>query len=178
VVLKGLLQGNAYTLDPGRISISPQENPIWLARGAATGMLLAVFVLLTSESRRLRLLAMASFVPLAVAVTASGSRGPVLGLLVGGAAFALVTMTDPELRRRLLLVGLSLVASAAVVAAIVPGAALDRSLSVLFGGEAGLGGTGRSALWSHAWQLFREHPFSGSGPAASRRRASRRTRTT
>jgi O-antigen ligase len=163
VLIKGLLQGAAYSLDPGRISLSPEENPIWLARGAAQGMLLAVYVLVTSESRRVRLFAMATFVPLAVAVTASGSRGPVLGLIAGGATLAILTIADPERRRRLLLVALATVAGAAVAAAIVPGAALDRSLSVILGGESGLSTTGRNELWADAWQLFHAHPLLGIG---------------
>lgn len=164
VLIRGLLQGTAYSLDPGRISLSPEENPIWLARGAAQGLLLAVFVLVTSSSSRTRVIAMMAFVPLGVSVTASGSRGPVLGLIAGGAILTAVTVTDTSRRRRLLLVALAIAAGAAVAAALVPGAALDRSLSVILGGEGGgLSTTGRNSLWSAAWQLFLAHPFLGAG---------------
>lgn len=163
VLLRQFAQGNAASLYPGRFSISSQDNPISFGREAATGILLAVYVVLTATDRRLRLLGTIVLPLAAIALIASGSRGPVLGLFVGLLAALPFLLPDPTVRRRLGLTLAGLVVAAIAVPRIVPAAAIERSISFLLGNGSGLSSNGRTHLWSEAWQMFTAHPLFGVG---------------
>lgn len=163
VLLRQFAQGNAASLYPGRFSISSQDNPISFGREAATGILLAVYVVLTASERRLRVLG-AVVLPLgAIGLIASGSRGPVLGLFAGLLVALPFLLGDPVVRRRLGITVAAAVAAAFAVPKIVPATAIERSVSFLLGNGSGLSSNGRTHLWSEAWHAFVTHPLFGLG---------------
>jgi hypothetical protein len=155
--------GAAQEVLPGRFAISPEDDPIGLGRGSAEGLLIAVYLMLSRRAATTRLWAVAAIPALAVAVVASGSRGPVVGLTLGLAVLLALTATQQRARRRLLLVaGAALVAVIAVVQ-IVPSSTLSRSLEVIVSSGSDLSTNGRSQLWATAWQGFVDHPLLGLG---------------
>ncbi|MGZ4317709.1 MAG: O-antigen ligase family protein [Gaiellaceae bacterium] len=167
VLAKGLVTGHGLSNLAGRFSLYEDESPIGLARDASLGLIVAVYVLLWSRSGFLRLFAFVAAPLIAVAFFAAGSRGPVLGFVVGLVVLLAVTLRDPASRRRIAL--LSLAAPIAAVAAIrlVPGADLQRSLSfLLFGGGGNTASNGRYLLWHQAWDAFHAHPLLGLGTGA------------
>ena len=83
VLIQSLITGGAREVLPGRLALYAQAGPIGLARGAATGLLLAIFVLLVAPAAWRRAAALALIPVLGVAFIGAGSRGPVVGL-VGG----------------------------------------------------------------------------------------------
>src|SRR3990170_1272042 len=107
VLVWGLAGGGLEEALPGRFALYAQAGPIPLARGAATGLLLAVFVLLTSGAPWRRMLALALVPALGVAFIGAGSRGPVLGLVVGLAVLLALTVGERVNRQRLLLLAVA-----------------------------------------------------------------------
>ena len=162
VLVYQLLLGHAVELYPGRLTISPQENPIWLGRAAAEGVIIAVYLILTSDSLKLRRLAMVSLAPLAVAVTASGSRGPVIALVIGLIPLFALLLSDERARKRILSVAVGVFAAVVVVSVSVPGSALSRSLSDFTSGS-GISSDGRNSLLNTASHLIASHPLYGVG---------------
>lgn len=154
--------GTAEVL-PGRYSISPEDDPIGLARGAAEGLLIAVYLLLSRRSATTRLWAIGVLPALAVAVVASGSRGPVVGLTLGLVVLLALTATNERARRRLLLVAGAGLAAVIAVGQIVPTSTLSRSLEVIVSSGTNLSSNGRSELWADAWESFVEDPLTGLG---------------
>lgn len=155
--------GGAEEVLPGRFAISPEDDPIGLGRGAAEGLLIAVYVMLSRRSATTRLWAVGALPALAIAVAGSGSRGPVVGLICGLVVLLALTATHRRGRRRLLVVaGAALIAVIAVVQT-VPGSTLSRSLEVVVTSGTQLSTNGRSELWATAWQAFVDHPLLGIG---------------
>src|SRR5919202_917592 len=101
LLVKQLLSGQAIAEVGGRYSISPQENPIFLGRRSSDGIIIALFLLLTGDTGGTRLLCLAAIPFLSVALLASGSRGPVLGLIVGALVLLALVVRDAVTRRRL-----------------------------------------------------------------------------
>ena len=167
VLLRDLVNGSAADVLPGRLALYAQAGPIGLARGAATGILLAIFVLLVSPFAWRRTAALALIPLLAIAFIGAGSRGPVVGLVAGLFVLLALSLGDRASRKRLLLVGAAVVASALIVPQLVPGQNVSRSLSVLVGGGKDAGGgdvsNGRTQLLSEAWTGFGNHPAAGIG---------------
>jgi O-antigen ligase len=167
VLAKGLVTGHGLPTLAGRYSLYQDESPIGLARDASIGLIVAVYVLLWSRSAFLRLFAFIAGPLIAVAFFAAGSRGPVLGFLVGLVILLAVTLRDPASRRRILLVSLALPVAAFAVTQFVPGADLRRSLSFLvFGGGDSAVSNGRYLLWHQAYDAFHAHPLLGLGTGA------------
>ena len=158
-----LLQGNAQTVFTNRYSISSQENPIQFARQSADGLLIAVYVTLASTRRWARIPALLLLPILAVALLAAGSRGPVLGGIVGLVTLFAVLAQNRSARRRLLAAaGAGLIASIAA-SQLVPGGSISRSVSFLTGAGSGLSSNGRTHVWAEAWNHFLAHPLFGLG---------------
>jgi O-antigen ligase len=157
----GLLTGTTQALVGGRFSLAAEQYPIELGRQSATGLLIATALILTATGRA-RLMLAALIVPLAVALLAAGSRGPVVGLVAG--LVVLIGLSGRvNARRGVLILIAALLASAVIAPVLVPGSALGRSLSVLAGGEAGLSSNGRTAIWSVALSNIEAHPLLGIG---------------
>jgi O-antigen ligase len=168
VILRKLLAGEATDILPGRLALYAEAGPISLARGAATGILLAIFVMLAARKLWPRTAALAVMPILAVAFIGAGSRGPVVGLAAGLLILLVSTLGDRVSRRRLILLGVALLVSAVIIPQLVPGQNISRSLSVLVGqnGEDVGGGdlsNGRYQLWSMAWHSFGDHALLGLG---------------
>jgi O-antigen ligase len=162
IVLKFLGGGAQMTLE-NRFSLSAQEYPIYLGRSSADGLIIAIYAALTATRAWTRMAAVAVLPLLVVALLASGSRGPIVALVVGVLALVALTATDGRARRRLLVVGGGLLGAAVVVPLVVPGSTIGRSLSTLVGGSSGLSSNGRSQLWSQAFTAFAQHPLLGIG---------------
>ncbi len=167
LLLKNLIVGGAQEVFPGRLALYAQADPISLARGAATGLLLAIFVLLVTTSAWRRTAALAVIPLLGISFIGAGSRGPVVGLVAGLLVLFALTLGDRLSRRRLVLLAVALLASAVLIPQLVPGQNVSRSLSVLVGGGQDAGGgdvsNGRTALWGDAWRDFGDHPLTGIG---------------
>lgn len=155
--------GGAQEVLPGRYAISPEDDPIGLGRGAAEGLLIAVFLMLSRRSATTRLWAVAALPALAVAVVASGSRGPVVGLAFGVLVLLGLTATNRRARRQLLVVAGAALGAVIAVGQTVPTSTLSRSLEVIVSSGTDLSSNGRAQLWSAAWEGFVEHPLLGLG---------------
>ncbi len=161
--LFNLIVGTAQPLVGGRYSLAAQEYPIELGRASSDGLLIAIYLVLCTSSRRLRLLALACCPLLAVAMLAAGSRGPVVAFVLGLGALLTLTAVDARARRRLTLVAAAFIAAAILVPLIVPGSAVGRSLSAIIGSTSGLSSNGRSELWTVAISTFSQHFAFGLG---------------
>lgn len=160
---RGLAAGQVDVAVGGRVSIDAQNGPIGLGRNAARGILVAVAFLLTSRRGGRQVLAFATLPLIAVAFIASGSRGPVLGLVIGLAVLLVLTLRDRRARSRVVVVAFGAVLGAVMVTQLVPGQDVSRALSVLTGSEGGLSTNGRAGLLSAAWNAFVTHPLVGTG---------------
>ncbi|HZQ16580.1 MAG TPA: O-antigen ligase family protein [Gaiellaceae bacterium] len=164
VLLVYRLGGNSATqVYSARFSISTTYNPIWAGRSAAEGVLIALALTLGSFSRRTTLLGYVMLPLLGAALLASGSRGPVVGLLAALVVLVALTVTDRRLRSRLGRIAVGVTAAVVAAALIVPSSAFDRSVSFLLGDTSGLSSNGRTELWSKALSLFGSHFFTGVG---------------
>ena len=163
VLAHGLSSGQAQATVGGRFSLDQQASPIGLGRAAAQGIMIAVFVVLAVGPPLLRLFALAAIPVVAVSFIAAGSRGPVLGLVVGIVVLLALALRERRSRARVVLVAVAGIAGALLVTQLVPGQDVQRSLSVLTGSGNGLSSNGRNALWSEAWQTFHQHPLAGGG---------------
>ena len=163
VLTDKIFTGQATQAAVGRFTISTTYNPILAGREAAIGVLISVALALSSSSRRSSLLGYAALPLLGTALLASGSRGPLVALLVALVVLVALTLRDPRTRSRLLRVSAAVVLAVIVVSAIVPGSAIHRSASFLFGDASGLSSNGRTQLWSEALRLFYSHPWAGVG---------------
>jgi O-antigen ligase len=163
VLARGLAAGNAQAVVGGRFAISSDYNPIIFGRDAARAMTIAVFFLLVARLPWLRLVSIALLPLLAVAFTASGSRGPTVGLIVGLALLLGLTLRDRDARRRVLLVFAGGIAGAFLVSQLVPGQNVSRALSFLTGNAQDASSNGRTGLWHAAWHAFAGHPLWGIG---------------
>ena len=166
VLARGLASGQVAATVGGRFSLDQQASPIGLGRDAATGILVAIFLVLAARSSLLRLFALGAIPLIAVSFIAAGSRGPVIGLVVGLLVLLALALRERKTRARVLLVAIAAVGGALLVSQLVPGQDIQRSLSVLTGSGNGLSSNGRSALWHQAWQLFLAHPLFGAGTGA------------
>lgn len=153
--------GGAQPVFDGRYALSGSGDPIDLGRTSTIGILIAAYLVLF-RGPRVRLVALVSLAPLTVALLASGSRGPFLGLVVGMAVLlwrrSRVSADGAPVRHMLLAI-----AVAAVVAVqVAPVTSIDRAAGVFIGGSE-RSSNGRSDLWSVGWNGFADHPLLGLG---------------
>jgi O-antigen ligase len=163
VVALGIVSGEAATINPGRLAVSPSEDPISLGRDSATAIMIAIYFIIASHAPAVRVAALAALPVTAVALLAAGSRGPVLGAVAGIAVLLSLTATDRRSRQRLLLVAAAGLVSLSLVSAIVPDAAFSRALSILTLGGDGMSSNGRVYLWELAVAAFESYPVAGIG---------------
>lgn len=162
VLIYQLSTGQEVGAIPGRFSVSAEDDPITLGRNAAAGLLLAAYLALTA-SVGVRLWATATLPALAVALLASGSRGPVLGVGIGLLVLLALSLGTAAARRRVALVVTGALVAAIVVPLIVPGSTVSRSLSVVAASGTDLSSNGRLDLWSDAWDEISQRPLLGLG---------------
>jgi O-antigen ligase len=163
VLTQHLSSNDATQLFNARYTIGTTYNPIWVGRTAAIGVLISLALILGGFSRRISLVGYVSLPFLAVALLASGSRGPVVALLAALVVLVGLVMQNRQLRWRLAQIGVGVVVALVVAALIVPSSAVDRSASFLFGNTSGLSSNGRTQLWHTALSLFYSHFLTGVG---------------
>lgn len=115
----------------------PGQNVISLGIQGGEGLMIAVYLLLTSRRARYQALAAALLPISAIALVASGSRGPVLGGVLGLVALLVLLARSRASAVRVAAVVASLAAALVCVSLVVPSAAAHRSLSVLSGSRTG-----------------------------------------
>ena len=104
---------------------------------------------------------------MAVSFIAAGSRGPVLGLVVGLVVLLTLALRDRRSRTRVLLVAIAAIAGAVLVGQLVPGEDVQRSLSVLTGsGNGPIVERARLRCGTRPGTCFWRHPLSVSGTGA------------
>ncbi len=164
-LLRSIAAGGAQEVFAGRQSLSADVNPIFLARSLAEGALICVYFLVGRYvSTTLRIMSFALLPLFAVALVATGSRGPLLALLVGLAVLlTLVLRQGQGLRYTVVFLG-AVVASVVVVPRMLstPGA-IDRALSLFTDAGSGLSSNGREVLWNQAIEAVSLHPLLGLG---------------
>jgi putative inorganic carbon (HCO3(-)) transporter len=164
VLIDKFIGGHAEQVLPGRFALSPEQNPIFLGRKSADGLIIAIYLLVGSVAALpYRILALACLPALAIALVAAGSRGPVLGLLLGVAALLALLVRSRASRRRIPLLVISVVLAVVAIGIVVPHEATQRSLSILSDAGSGVSSNGRSQLWSLAFEQFAGHPLEGVG---------------
>jgi O-antigen ligase len=166
LLLKGLVGGEVYDYSSDRVTTSEETNPINAGRQAAYGILIATFFVLTARSAAERVLGFVGLPVLAIALLASGSRGPVLALALASVLLIVLMPGSREKRKRLLSMVAAAAATFVLVPSVVPGDAIERATSILTGSDAGLSSNGRTELWGKAWEMFVEHPLVGAGTGA------------
>jgi O-antigen ligase len=166
---RGLLSGAVETGVGGRFALTSADSPIGLGREAGRGLLLATYVLLVSRLPWQRLIALCAIPAVAIPFMASGSRGPVVGLIAGLLVLLGTTFRDPARRRNILLIAVGAILAASLVPQLVPGHDVSRTLSIFSGENGGQSSNGRSHLWSLAWTLFTSHPLAGIGTGSFHR---------
>jgi O-antigen ligase len=164
LVLTGKLAGGgAQQVAGDRYVIASTYDPIAFGRSMGFALLVAVFLLASGATAKLRTAAVVLLPVLALAFFAAGSRGPLVGLAGGLLVLAGLSVGTKEARRRLsLLVPVGLVAGFAV-SRLVPGQSVTRIFSFLTGNGSDTRGEARLTLWHAAWQAFGDHPLAGLG---------------
>jgi len=163
VLVKQLLGGNAVQVFAARITTSVEDSPIGAGREAAYGVLIGLFFALASASSRQRLLGLLALPALVAALLASGSRGPLLALVISLFVLVACLPWSPQLRRRRMLVGAAALGALALASVVVPTSALDRATGILTGSDAGFNSNGRTEAWKLARDMFFTHPLFGGG---------------
>jgi O-antigen ligase len=137
-----------------RFSIDASVDVIGLGRTMGEISLILLFLLVRATTVRQRVLVCAALAPVAITFISSGSRGPVIGLVVALPSVLLWRTASAAMARRLAfsLVAVGALAVVAVVA-LVPPEATQRSLSI-FQTTHETGDTSRFALWGEAFTAF------------------------
>lgn len=126
------------------------SNPIWLARAMATGIVMALFLVMQHRIRAWVFLGISAL--LIVGIFATGSRGPILAVGVG--AIVLVLFTRHHRVRRI--AGITLGAGAAYWAVTrLPFFQSSRIVTLLQDGDTDLS---RNIFWSVTPPMIAQHP--------------------
>jgi O-antigen ligase len=153
---------NAYLIATGganqqysdRFSLDASIDVIGLGRTMGEVSLILLFMIVRAETVRTRALLALALAPVAITFISSGSRGPVIGMVVALPSVLLWRAASPIVARRLAfsLVAVGGLAVLAVVA-LVPPEATQRSLSI-FQTTQETGDTSRIVLWAEAIHAF------------------------
>jgi O-antigen ligase len=167
VAVSHVVSGGASTL-PERYSLTADQSPIWLGRQTGIGVLLALWLALTGSARE-RPAALVALPVLVIGLLAAGSRGPLIGLVVGVIVLVgMLLVVGGRVRARLPILLVAGVAAIGVAAQVVPSATFDRAASIFTGGDPTADvSNGRDATWRIAWETFLQHPLgTGTGDFA------------
>lgn len=140
-----------------RYSLDASIDVIGLGRTMGEASLVLLFLLVRARTVRTRVLLALALAPCAITFVSSGSRGPVIGMVVALPSVLLWRAASPAVAKRL---ALSLVAVGALavvaVVALVPPEATQRSLSIFQTTEE-TGDTSRFVLWGEAIHAFADN---------------------
>jgi len=151
----GLTHPDQTLASTGRLS-GGVADPNYLAAVLVPGIILSLFLALTMESTRARVLVGLMGVISTVGLFLTQSRGGVIALAV--AAFGAIAIAG-HLRRQIMVVLLVMAAFASLYLVLVaPPQSFSRITSFTSNG-----GTGRTDLWAVAATTFEHHPFFGVG---------------
>jgi O-antigen ligase len=158
--------GQALEIHPGRFSVGETVNPIDLARSLGEAALIMLF--LASNQNRLgpRVLTALPVVLLLAAMLSSGSRAPLLSLVIALPALLLTRVRDRRAFRRLALSFAALgVAAVVAIGALVPAESITRAVSSFGGDETVAAGASetRGSLWNQALEASAQDPLLGIG---------------
>lgn len=149
-----LASGSANRQFSDRYSLDASIDVIGLGRTMGEVSLVLLFMIVRAETARTRVLLALALAPVAVTFISSGSRGPVIGMVVALPSVLLWRAASPAVAKRLALAIVAVGALAVVaVVAFVPPEATQRSLSI-FQTTNETGDTSRYALWSEAITAF------------------------
>jgi O-antigen ligase len=163
VLTQHLSSNNATQIFTGRYTIGTNYNVIDVGRSAAIGVLISLALILGGFSKRASSVGYVSLPFLAVALLASGSRGPVVALLAALVVLVGLVVQNRQLRQRLAQIAIAVGAAVVIAPLIVPSSAVNRSASFLFGNASGLSSNGRTQLWGKALSVFYSHFLTGAG---------------
>ncbi|WP_334149002.1 O-antigen ligase family protein [Microbacterium sp.] len=144
VAASGLAVVTLLGFDGGRADAFG-ANPIWLARALATGILIAIWLWWKKYASAWMMFGVIAL--LAAGLVASGSRGPVLGVIAGVVVLALFAGSGRVWRIALILVGGVGAIWAVQVLPFFAGSRFETLLS---------GGTADDAVRTYYWGLSRE----------------------
>jgi O-antigen ligase len=149
-----LATGGANQQFSDRFSLDASIDVIGLGRTMGEVSLILLFMIVRAETARTRVLLALALAPVAITFISSGSRGPVIGMVVALPSVLLWRAASPIVARRLAL-ALVAVGGLAVIAvvAFVPPEATQRSLSI-FQTTQETGDTSRIVLWGEAIHAF------------------------
>ena len=117
-------------------------------------ILVLIFFFIRAEKARTRLLALVAVLPAAVVLIGSGSRGPLLGVMVGLPVLIIGLAAQPAALKRAVFAIVGVVVGGAIaIATVVPAGVSSRVLSI-FGSTSQQGELSRYALWSDAISIW------------------------
>jgi O-antigen ligase len=148
-----VLLGNGGIDSPAtnRLALSSWFDPIGFARSMGELALILLFAAARARTPARRTFFVLALLPTAVAFLGTGSRGPLLGLVVAVPAMLLWMFGNKRMAKRVVItVAIALVGATVLSSAgFIPGQSVDRALSVFTGSELP-GETPRSVLWNEA----------------------------
>ena len=152
-----IASGGANKQFADRYSLDASIDVIGLGRTMGEVSLILLFMIVRAETVRTRVLLSLALAPVAITFVSSGSRGPVIGMVVALPSVLLWRAASPAVAKRLAL-ALVAVGGMAVVAvvALVPPEATQRSLSI-FQTTSEQGDTSRFILWGEALSAFSQN---------------------
>ena len=149
--------GSANKQFADRYSIDASVDVIGLGRTMGEVSLILLFMLVRAQTVRTRVLLALALAPVAITFISSGSRGPVIGMVIALPSVLLWRAASPAVAKRLALSIVAVGALAVVaVVAFVPPEATQRSLSIFQTTEEA-GDTSRFVLWGEATHAFAEN---------------------
>ena len=148
-----VLLGNGGIDSPAtnRLALSSWFDPIGFARSMGELGLILLFAAARARTTARRVLFVLALLPTAVAFLGTGSRGPLLGLVVAVPAMLLWMFGNKRMAKRVIVTVVIAILGAGVLssAGFIPSQSVDRALSVFTGSELP-GETPRSVLWGEA----------------------------
>jgi O-antigen ligase len=149
-----IVTGGASGANTNRLSLDDSIDPIGLGRSMGTVILVLLYFFIRAEKARTRLLALVAIMPAAVVLIGSGSRGPLLGIMVAVPVLLFGLAVQPAALKRAVFAVIGVVVGGAIaVATVVPAGVSARVLSI-FGSTEQAGELSRYALWSDAITIW------------------------
>jgi O-antigen ligase len=159
-----LSSGSLQTVGANRFTVANSVDPIELARDMGAFLIVLLFAIAHTRQSGTRLWYALIAIPAFATLLASGSRAPLVALVLGTGVLLATRASDPRMFRRLARVVAALVAIGTVaVVALVPASAIERAFSAFGGDTVGAGEVPRLTLWHEAIQAASNNLWTGLG---------------